>query len=134
MGQPKPRSWFWVVLSVVVAALAGVSIFRIVLSDGSDEQLFSQLGVLFVGLWSLSDVGGALLYVRRGAAWGRTLRVFGYAVFFPLAILLHLAGSWFTSRPLFVVQVGFLLLVALVIGAPAIVRRARRNGTPRRDG
>lgn len=92
------------------------------------------LGVLFIGLWQLSDVGGALLYVRHGAAWGRVLRVLGYVVFFPLSMAFYLTSSWFTAPRLFVAQVVLFLLGALVFGAMAVVRRARRNGAARQDG
>ncbi|MDP9476387.1 MAG: hypothetical protein M3R38_12025 [Actinomycetota bacterium] len=60
----------------------------LILSDGWDEQGFSDLGLLFLGLWLLSDVGGSRLYLRRGT--GRALRLFGYAVFFPLRIVSYL--------------------------------------------
>ena len=91
------------------------------------------MGLLFLGLWLLSDVGGSRLYLRRGT--GRALRPFGYAVFLPLGIVSYLAHSWFTAPYLFVAQAGFLLLGALILGAMAVVRRARRrNGAARQDG
>ena len=134
IGKPRPRSRFWVVFSALLVAFAGGSILRLVLSEGWDEEGFLLLGVLFIGLWQLSDVGGALLYVRRGAAWGRILRVFGHAVFLPLMVVSYLTGFWFTSPWLFFAQVVLLLLGALVLGAMAVVRRARRNGAARQDG
>lgn len=134
LGQPKPRSLFWVVFSALLAAFAVGSILWLGLSEGWDEEVFVQMGALFAGLWLLSDVGGALLYVRRGAAWGRALRVIGHAVFLPMAGVAYLTHSWFTSPWLFIVQVGGLLLAALVLGTRATVRRARRNGAARQDG
>ena len=134
IGKPKPRSSFWVVFSVLLVAWGVGAILRLVLSEGWNEEGFPALGGLFIGLWLLSDVGGALLFVRRGAAWGRALRALGYAVFLPLAVLSYLIGSWFTSPWLFAAQAGFLLLATLVFWTRAVVRKARRNGTARQDG
>ena len=134
IGRPIPRSRFWVVFSALLTAFAGGSIIRLVISEGWNEEGYAVLGALFAGLWLLSDVGGVLLYARRGAAWGRSLRVIGYAVFLPLVGVAYLIGSWFTSPWLFFAQVVFLLLVALVFGTRAVVRRARRNGAARQDG
>ncbi|MDP9458346.1 MAG: hypothetical protein M3Q60_21790 [Actinomycetota bacterium] len=131
--QPKPRSLFWFVFSVLLVAWGAVTILQLVLSEGWDEEGFMQLGGLFIGLWLLFDVGGALLYVRRDAAWGRTLRVIGHAVFLPLVIVSYLIGSWFTATWLFFAQARVLLLAALVSGTRA-ARRVRRNGAARQGG
>ena len=107
-------------------------VLQLILSDGWDEQGFLDVGLLFLGLWLLSDVGGSRLYLRRGT--GRALRPFGYAVFLPLGIVSYLTHSWFTAPYLFVAQVGILFLGALILGAMAVVRRAKRNGAARQDG
>ena len=132
IGKSRPRSRFSLALSALLVALGGGSILRLVLSEGWNEQGFLPLGTLLLGLWLLSDVGGSLLYVRRGT--GRALRIFGFAVFFPLAIVSGLTHSWFTAPPLFVAQIVLLLLTALVLGAIAVVRRARKNWAARQDG
>ena len=112
--------------------MGGGLVLRLILSGGWGAEWFSALGPLFLGLWLLSDVGGSFLYLRRGA--GRALRPLGYAVFFPLGIVSYLTHSWFTAPRLFVWQAGILLLGALILGAMAAVRRARRNGAARQDG
>ena len=132
VGKPRPRSRFWLALAALLVALGGGSILRLVLSEGWNEQGFSALGSLFIGLWLLSDVGGSLFYVRRGT--GRALRPFGHAVFFPLAIISQLTYSWFTAPRLFVAQIVVLLSIALVFGGMAGVRRARKNWAARQDG
>ena len=133
IGKPRPRSRFSLALSALVTALGGGQVLQLILSGGWDAEGFSALGSLFIGLWLLSDVGGSLLYVRRGT--GRALRPIGHAVFFPLAIVSLLTHSWFTAHPYwFVTQVGLFLLFVLILGAMAVVRRARRNGVARQNG
>lgn len=132
IGKPRPRSRFSLALSALLVALGGGSILRLVLSEGWNEEGFVRLGTLFLGLWLLSDVGGSLLYVRRGT--GRALRVFGFAVFFPLAMVSVLTHSWLTAPRLFVAQIVLFLLAALVLGTIAVVKRARRNRAARQDG
>ena len=55
------------------------------------------------------------------------MRVFGHAVFFPLAMALYLTHSWLTAPWLFATQVVLFLLVVLTLGAMAVVKRARRH-------
>ena len=56
-----------------------------------------------MGLWVARDMAGSYLYARRGMPWGRGLRAFGSAAFFPLSMALYLVYWWSNSTFLFVV-------------------------------
>lgn len=118
IGEPNLRSrsrgTLQVALGIPIAVLSGSSILWYAFSGGGrGPEVLLQCGVLLLMLQYLSDGVGTSLYVRRGAARGRALRVFGYAVFFPLSMVSYLAYFWFSATWLFVL--GALLLAALLI-------------------
>lgn len=126
IGEPRLGSRFWLVYPAFLVVLSlGWILWPVFSGDAvSRDAVFLQWGVLFLGLCAVADAGGALLYVRYGAASGRTLRALGHAVFFPLALCLYLAQYWLFATWLFVVE-------ALVVGAffvsvaVRVVRRVR---------
>ena len=126
LGEPKPRSWFWV---AYLGSLAALSLGFIVwpFASGGGRPLdagFLVWGSLFVSLWALADTGGSLMHVRRGAPWGRGLRAFGYAVFLPLAMGLWLAHFWFSANTFFFVVAALLVGSVMVQWAVRVARRA----------
>ena len=127
----RPRFWevfslaFWILLGVLSAGL----VFWYALSGvGRSQYAFLQCGVFFMAAYNLLDTVGTSLYVRRGAAWGRTLRAFGSVVSLPLATAFYITFSWFLSTWLFVTQV--LLLVVFLAYATIRAWRGTR-GQPR---
>ena len=62
----------------------------------------------------LAENGGAYLYARRGAWWGRGLRAFGWVAFLPLSLGFYLLSFWATSTFMFVTL--SVLLGILVVG------------------
>ena len=125
LGEPKPRSRFWVAYAALFGAFGiGVLLWSAFSGDRGEREILSLVGSSFLAMWMLADTGGSLLYARRGAPWGRALRVFGYAVFFPSSVGFYLAQFWFWSTGFFVAEALFLgaLLGSWAVG---IARRTR---------
>ncbi len=123
LREPKPRSRFWVAYFALWGALIlGLFLWAVLRGGGwLGDEAFWLWGALFSSVWICCDTGGSLLYVRRGAPWGRTLRALGYALFLPLAMGFYLVAFWFSSIWAFVVE-------ALFVGAivmPVVVRAVK---------
>lgn len=75
---------------------------------------YATAAPLFLWAWVLAENGGAYLYARRGAWWGRGLRAFGWVAFLPLSLGFYLLSFWATSTFMFVTL--SVLLGILVVG------------------
>jgi hypothetical protein len=129
IGEPRLRSRSWEVFSVAFCTLfgslsAGLILWYALSGNGRSYEIFLQCGVLFLAVYNLCDSVGTSLYVRRGEARGRALRVFGYAVFFPLSMISYLACFWFLATWFFVVD-ALVLTVLLVYGVTRAWRGPR---------
>ena len=127
LGEPRPRSRFLVAYAALFVAFGvGVLLWYALLGGWKGSGGFSLVASFFLGLWLLADTGGSSLYAHRGAAWGRGLRVFGYAVFLPLAMAFYLTSFWFWSTWFFVAEA---LFVGGLFGHWAVRSARRARGT-----
>ena len=104
LGEPKPPSRHGLAFFCLLAAIfVGVFVWYALAGGWEGSESLSMAGSAFLWLYLLSDRLGAFLYARRGTSWGRGLRAFGSAAFFPLSMGFYLVSSWTTSTFLFVV-------------------------------
>ena len=105
LGEPKPPSRHGLAFFCLLAAIfVGVFVWYALAEGWEGSESSSMVGSAFLWLYLLSDRLGAFLYARRGTSWGRGLRAFGYAAFYPLMVGFYLVASWTTSTFLFVVM------------------------------
>lgn len=105
IGEPKPRSRFWVVYFALFGTFGvGVFLWYVLPGEWKEGVSISMVASLILWLWVASETAGSLLYTHRSAAWGRGLRAFGWAVFFPLAMGCFVVAFWLISTFVFVVE------------------------------
>jgi len=107
----------------------------VLLSDAArgtlEPQSFINAAVLLLVLQQACDVGGSLLFLRRGAGWARRLRALSYLLLLPPAILLYLLWSRALGPPwLFLVMLGLALLFAADLARKLVgeLRNAEGSG------
>lgn len=104
IGEPKPPSRFRLSAILAVGALLTIgTLLWYALSGGrGGGPGYSTAAPLFLWVFVLAENVGSYLYARRGAWWGRGLRAFGWAAFWPLSMGFYLLGFWGTSTFMFV--------------------------------
>lgn len=110
LGEPKlPSRYGLAFVALLAAFFVGVLAWYTLAGGWEGSESSSIVGSVFLWLWLLSEKVGSFLHARRGASWGRGLRAFGYAVFFPTSMAFYLAYYWSNST------FGFVVL-ALIVG------------------
>ena len=129
IGEPEPPSRFLLSVLLAVGALLTIgALLWYALSGGREGGPgYATAAPVFLWAWMLAENGGSYLYARRGAWWGRGLRVFGWAAFWPLSMALYLAYYWSNSTFMFVV-LSTLVGLGVVWTAFRLVRLAWRRG------
>ncbi len=125
MGEPKPpsRKGLAVVASLGVFFVGALLLYTLA-GGWTGRESFSMVGSVLLWLYVLSDKVGSFLYAHRDVAWGRGLRAFGYAAFFPLSMVFYLVYWWSTSTFLFGV-LSVLIGIVIVWVAFRLVRLGR---------
>jgi hypothetical protein len=111
LGEPRPPSRYGLSALLVIGALLGVgALLWYALSGGREEGPgYSTAAPLFLWMYVVAETGGSFLYARRGVWWGRGLRAFGSAAFFPLSIGFYSLSFWSASS-----RLGFAVTVTLL--------------------
>ena len=90
--------------ALLTAVFVGALVWYVLFGAWQAREWYPIAGGALLGLWVACDMAGSYLYARRGMPWGRGLRAFGYAAFFPLSMISYLAASWTASPVFFAVQ------------------------------
>ena len=129
IGEPNPPSrnglTFSALLTVfLVGALAWYALFEV----WQAREWYPIAGGALLWLWVASDKLGSYLFAHREMPWGRGLRAFGHAAFFPLSMGFFLAASWVASPVFFAVQ-SALMLIGIGVAWIAVRRARAREGS-----